>query len=113
MALALHPVQRGGAVVDPVRDVVDALALLLEVLRDRRVVAHRSEELDVRLGDTQQHFLDAVLVDDLAMHRLDPVRGAVVVDGTVEVSHRDGHVVDLGQDRVSHVLTPCDDVGTV
>ena len=38
VTLRLHPLERHRAVGDPVADVVEALALLLQVLRDRRVV---------------------------------------------------------------------------
>src|SRR5262245_42197172 len=106
MALALDPLQRGGAVLDPVGDVVDPVALLLEVLGDRRVVTHRREELDVRVGHAQQHLLDAVLLDDLPVHGLDAVGGAVILDGAVEVAHGDRDVVDLGDDGIAHALTP-------
>ena len=63
----LHRRERRGAVVDAVADVVQALAPLLEVLGDRRVVAGRREQLDVALGHLQQRLLDAVALDDLAV----------------------------------------------
>ena len=36
-------------------------------LPDRRVVAERREQLDVRVADAQQHRLDALLGDGLAV----------------------------------------------
>src|SRR5690606_21526327 len=46
-----HRGQRGGAVVDAVADVVQALAALVDRLRDRGVGAGRGRELDVAVGD--------------------------------------------------------------
>ena len=89
--------ERGGAVVDPVADVVEALAALLEVLGDGGVVAGRGGELDVRVGHLHQGLLDAVGVDDLAVVDLGAERLCVVRDGGVEVVDGDGDVIDLGQ----------------
>src|SRR5262249_25849156 len=105
-ALALDPFQRRRAIVDAVGDVVDPLALLVEVLGNGGVVAHGREQLDVRLRHLQQHLLDPVLLDDLAVHGLDAVGLAVVLDGAVEIAHGDGHVVDLGDDGIAHAPAP-------
>src|SRR5262249_2256479 len=81
-------------------------APLLHPLRHRRIVTDRGEELDVGVGDLQQRLLHAVPLDDLAVIDVDPVRVGVVRDRGVEVAHRDGDVVDLGEHgRVAHVLT--------
>ena len=41
--------------------------MLLEVLRHRRVVADRREQLHVGVGHLEQRLLDAVALDDLAV----------------------------------------------
>ena len=80
VAFRLHRFERGRAVVDPVSDVMQPLTLVREVLGDRRVVAYRRQQLDVGVGHLEQRFLDAVLLDDLAVVDLTAVRGAVVLD---------------------------------
>ena len=69
---AFDGLEGGGAVGDPVADVVQALAPLLEVLGHRRVVAGRREQLDVAVGHLEQRLLDAVALDDLAVLDLAP-----------------------------------------
>ena len=95
--LGPHPLQRGGAVVDPVPHVVDALALGGQELGHRRVVADRREQLHVRLGHLEQRLLDAVALHHLAVLDLDAVGVAVVLDRGLEVVDGDGDVVDLGE----------------
>ena len=87
----------GGAVVDTVADVVEALAPLLDRLGDRGVGSGGRGELDVRVGHLDEGLLDAVAVDDLAVVHLGAERLLVVGDGGLEVADRDGDVVDLGQ----------------
>ena len=55
-----------------VGDVVQARALLGEELAHGRVRAERREQLDVVLADVEQHRLDALLGDDLAVGELEP-----------------------------------------
>ena len=57
--------------LDLVGDVVQARALLREEPAHRRVRAERREQLDVVLADVQQHGLDALLLDDLAVGDLE------------------------------------------
>jgi hypothetical protein len=97
VALGLDPLEGNRAVVDPVAHVVDPLAALLHPLRDRRVVAGRREELHVGVGDPEEGLLDSVALHGLTVLDLHAVGGLVVGDGGVEVPHRDGDVVDLGQ----------------
>ena len=47
--------------------VVEARAPLGEELARRRVVAERAQQLDVRVADAQQHRLDTLLGDRLAV----------------------------------------------
>src|SRR5918997_2460179 len=96
-ALRLDRVEGGGAVVDPVADVVQALALALEVLGHGRVVAGGGEQLDVAVGHLEQGLFHAVGLDHLAVVDLGAERVAVVADRGLEVVDGDGHVVDLGE----------------
>ena len=93
----LDRLQRHGAVVDPVADVVQALALVGQVLGHRRVVADRGEQLDVGVGHLEQRLLDAVGLDPLAVVDRGAEDLGVPGDGRLEVVDRDGHVVDLGE----------------
>ena len=97
VTVGLDGFERRGAVVDAVADVVQALTLVGEVLRHRRVVADRREQLDVGVGDLEERLLDAVLLDDLPVLDLAAVGRSVVVDRALEVVDGDGDVVDLGQ----------------
>src|ERR671917_1216539 len=96
-ALRLDRVEGGGAVVDPVADVVQAFALALEVLGHGRVVAGGREQLDVAVGHLQQRLLHTVGLDHLAVVDLGAERLAVVADRGLEVVDGDGDVVDLGE----------------
>src|SRR5262245_52301791 len=60
MPIGLHRLERLRAVGDAVADVVDALALGREVLRDGGIVTRRRQQLYVRVRDLQQRLLDAV-----------------------------------------------------
>ncbi len=91
----LHAGESLAAVSDPVADVVESFAALLQVLGDRRVVADRHEELHVRVGHLQQGLLDAVGLDDLAVTDVAAEGVAVVRDRRIEVVDRDRNVVDL------------------
>ena len=86
-----------GAVVDPVADVVDAFAALLQEPGDRRIGSGSGRELDVGLSDPQQGFVDAVPFDDLTVVDLGTEGRPVVGDGRLQVVDRDGNVVYLGQ----------------
>ena len=98
-----HGVERHPAVGDPVADVVQALAPLLERLGHGGVVPRGREELDVALGHLQQRFLHAVALDDLPVLDGGTEGPLVVVDGGLEVVDRDGDVVDLGELGRCHV----------
>ena len=74
-----------GAVVHPVADVVEALALLLQVLGDRRVVADRGQQLDVAVRHLEERLLHAVGLDPLAVGDGGPEGLRVVGDGRLEV----------------------------
>src|SRR5262249_17349006 len=94
--------ERGRAVGHAVPDVVQTLALRVEILRDRRVVARGREQLDVRVGDLEQRLLDAVALDDLAVLDLAAERVVVVRDRSLEIAHRDRDMVDPGEQRRRH-----------
>ena len=97
VTVGLHPLERRRAVVHPVPNVVESLTLRREILRDRRIVAGRGKQLNVRVGNFQQRFLDAVALDDLAMLHLAIERGAVVVDRGLEIVDGNRDMVDLGE----------------
>ena len=78
--------------LDLVGDVVQARALAGQELADRRVRAERREQLDVVLADVQQHRLDALLCDDLAVRErqlealaVELERGLDLLDGHADV----------------------------
>ena len=83
--------------VDAVADVVEALAFAFEVRGHRGVVAHRREQLDIGVGDTEERLLDTVALHDLTVLDLHSVGALVVVDRGFEVVDRDRDVVDLGE----------------
>jgi hypothetical protein len=64
---------------------------------DRRLVAQRAQELDVALADVEQHGLDALFLDHLAVDELHVVGLRVQRDRGVEVLDGDADVVDPGE----------------
>src|ERR1700722_15706921 len=101
----LHRLQRHAAVVDPVADVVQPLTLVGEVLGDGGRVVDRGEELDVGVGHFEERLLDSVGFDTLAVFHRGAEDFGVPGDGCLEVVHRDRHMVDLGQQGITHA--PC------
>ena len=91
--------QRGRDVVDAVGDVVHAGSAALEVTPDRRVGTERAEQLHVGVPDVEQDLLDALVGDDLTVHRLQAEGGAVALDRGVQIRDRDPDVVDLGEPK--------------
>ena len=79
---------------DAVGDVVQAGPLALEELPDRRVGAERLQQLDVAVADVEQHRLDALLLDGLAVGERHLERPLVERERGVEVVGRDADVVD-------------------
>ena len=86
--------------LDPVPDVVDALAAFLEEPADRRVRTERAE-LDERRSHLEQHLLDALVVHPLPVGGLEPEGRPVPLDRGLEIGDRDADVIDL---RGSHEL---------
>src|SRR5690606_7001992 len=103
--LGLDRLEGGRAVVDPVADVVEALAAALQELGDGRVGAGRGEELHVAVRDLEQRLLDAVGLDHLPVVDLGAEGVAVVRDGGLEVVDGDGDVVDLGQEHTVNLAS--------
>src|SRR5687767_8634431 len=66
-AFVLDGLQGSGAIGYAITDVVKALTALFEVLGHGRVGPRRREELDERVGDSNQRLLDAVALDHFAM----------------------------------------------
>ena len=73
---------------------MQARPALGEELADRRVVAERREQLDVRVADAQQRSLDALLGDRLAVLERHLEDLAVELDRGVEILDGDADVVD-------------------
>ena len=73
---------------------VKARAARREELADRGVVAQRAQQLDVALADLEQHGLDALLLDGLAMLLGHAEALPVQVDRSVEVCDGHSDVVD-------------------
>ena len=96
-ALGPQVLERRLDVGDPVRDVVQARASRGERPSDRRLGAERAQQLHVRRADGEQHLLDALILDPLAVHRLDAEQPPVALDGGLEVIDGDAHVVDVGE----------------
>src|ERR1700677_806385 len=103
--MILDRLERLGAVVDPVADVMEPLALVGQVLGHRGVVTGRREELDVAVGHLDQRLLDPVGVDALPVGDGRPEGVGVVGDGRLQVVDGDRHVIDLGQLGSGHA--PC------
>ena len=72
-------------------------AALGEELADRRVGAERREQLDVVLADVEQDRLDALGLDDLAVHERHLVVALVERERRVDVLDGDADVVDAGE----------------
>ena len=68
-------------------------------------VAERREQLHVVLADVEQHRLDALLGDHLAVHQLHAVGGRVELERRVEVGDGDADVVDAAEHRPESTLT--------
>src|SRR5437588_5291086 len=96
-SLGLDVLEHLVAVVDAVADVVDALAVLLHVLGQRRVVAERCQQLDVGVGHLDEGLVDAVALDALAVGDGGPEHLLVPLDDRIEVTDGDAHVVELGE----------------
>src|SRR3954464_14416271 len=80
-----------------VGDVVQARPVLGQELADRRVLAERLEQLHVPLADVEQHGLDALGLDGLAMDEGHVEVGVVELQRGVEVRDGDTDVVDAGE----------------
>src|SRR5207342_3709243 len=88
-----QPLQRGVDVIDRVGDVMQARALALQVLADRGVGAERRQQLDVPVADVEQHRLDALRLDRLAVRQLHLEALLVKLDAGLEVLDGDTHVI--------------------
>ena len=102
---ALTQRRRDGVDVgDPVRELLDALAVAREELGDRRFVAQRSEQLDAGAGVAhgEHRLADALFLVDLLMDRTQAEGVGVELECVVEVGHGDADVVDGEQQMVGH-----------
>jgi len=106
MAVGFDSRERSRAVVDAVADVMEPFTFRVEIFRDGRIGAAGREQLDIRVGDVQERLLHAVPVDDLAVVDLTSERRAVVVDRSLEVAYRDGHMIDFGEQHATSSPSP-------
>ena len=88
--------ERGADVVDAQRDVVQARAALVGVLRDRRIGRGRLEQLQLRFADRQKVGADALRGDLFGRFDLEPKRVAVERERRRQVAHRDADVIEDG-----------------
>ena len=86
--------ERGVDVGHAVGDVVQPRAAAGQEAAHGRVRREWPQELDVPVADLEQHGLDALLVDDLAVLERQPVGLLVQRDRRVEVGDGDADVID-------------------
>src|SRR4051794_10853909 len=90
-------VQRGLDVRHLVGDVMQPGAPRGQEAPHGRLLGQRREQLDVALADVQQHGLDALPRDGLAVHERHAVGPGVELDRRLEVGDRDPYVVDAAE----------------
>jgi len=107
-ASALGPkVCEGGVDVGyRVGDMVHAFAAGTNELADRRLLAERLQQLDVRPSHGNHRFLDSLALHHLAMNRFDPVQALVFGQRRVEITHGDADVVDVDEEHARKVRGP-------
>ena len=98
--------QGGVDVVGAVGDVVHARALAFDELAHRRVRAGRAHQLDVAVADLEQHGLDPLLLDGLAVLLAHAEGIAVQREGAVEVLDGDSDVIDAPEHGRGSLLFP-------
>src|SRR5215218_482828 len=93
-ALPREALERGGDVVDPVRDVVHPRPAPRQEAADRRVLGEGAEQLDPALADLDRNRLDALLLESVAVLELGTEEPPVGVEGLLEIADRDAEVVN-------------------
>ena len=83
-------------VVDAQRDVMQARAALVDVLRDRRVGRRRLEQLELRLADRHEVRAHALRRDLFRRFDLEPERVAIERERRGEIRDRDADVIEDG-----------------
>lgn len=96
-ARIVEPDKLGGNIVDPISDVVKSRSVLREELSDRRIGTERCEQLDVALADVQQHRLDSLLLDNLAVNERHAVGVLIQRDCRLKIVDCDADVVDCSK----------------
>ena len=94
---SLRRLQRGADIRHLVGDVMQARAPRGEELPHRRVLGQGLQQLHMAFADVEQHGLDALLRDRLAVHERHAVRTGVEVDRGLEVGDRNPDVVDAAE----------------
>ena len=99
--------QRGVDVVHAQRDVVQARAALVGVLRDRRIGRGRFEQFQLGLADRQEMRAHALRGDLFGRFDLEAERVAIERERRREILHRDADVIE---DSL-HGFEPCESLG--
>lgn len=86
-----------------VGDMVHAFAAGTNELADRRLLAERLQQLNVRTSHGDHRLLDSLALHHLAMDWFDPVQALVFGQSRVEVTHGDSDVVDVDEEHVGKV----------
>ena len=76
---------------------MDAGAAARERSSDRCVRSERAEQLDVGGARREQHLLDPLILDALAVDGLDAEQSPIEGHGDLQVPDGDPHVVDIGE----------------
>src|SRR5262245_4351190 len=100
-----QPVAGGDDVVDFIADVMDtAVCIALEKFGDRGVLSERFQQLDLGVGQFYKHGGDSVR--GLRHSGRDLRRKCIPIDARrgVDVTHRDGHVVQPSNHRDLHYI---------
>ena len=89
-----------------VGDMMETLPVSLEEPADRALWSQWLEELDERTSDRDHGLLDSLVRDDLPIERSDPVTIQVAGDGSVEILHRDRHMVEIDEFHQAEAIAP-------
>src|SRR6056297_13519 len=88
-------VTRGKDVIDLVADMVNAArGVLFQKAVDRAVLAQRIKQFDLSVGQFDEHDRDTVIGLVLRRADLGTKRAAILLGGSGEVRHGDGHMVE-------------------
>lgn len=78
-------------------NVVQSLTSALEEAPDRCLDGERLQKLDEGSSHRDHRLFDTLGLHDFPIKRLDPVTTAVIRERSIQVMHRDRHVVEIDQ----------------